>query len=132
MAKKDKKANKPQTDKPKADKAKADQPKADTPTTTMQPHIKPGRVIKKKTRQIIAQAMVNESMAKGWYDTAQNPRMPDQEIAVDFLEQLAVVARVIRARADKETLTNEVTQLAALSVSWTQNLTYQTGKRSWS
>jgi hypothetical protein len=95
-------------------------------------HIKPGRIIHKKTRQIIAQKMVDESMAKGWYDTAQNPRMPDQEIAVDFLEQLANVARVIRARADKETVTEEVAQLASLSVSWLQNLTYQTDKRSWS
>lgn len=95
-------------------------------------HIKPGRIIHKKTRQIIAQKMVDESMAKGWYETAQNPRMPDQEIAVDFLEQLSTVARVIRARGEKESLTDEVAQLAALSVSWLQNLTYQTGKRSWS
>lgn len=95
-------------------------------------HIKPGRIIHKKTRQIIAQKMVDESMAKGWYETAQNPRMPDQEIAVDFLEQLATVARVIRARGEKETLVDEVAQMAALSVSWLQNLTYQTHKRSWS
>jgi|RhiMetdeSRZDD1v2_1073273.scaffolds.fasta_scaffold1343223_2 hypothetical protein len=95
-------------------------------------HIKPGQVIKKKTRQLIAQKMVDEAMAKGWYDTAQNPRMPDQEIAIDFHEQLLTVTRTIRDREGKEKLVDEVAQLAALSVSWLQNLTYQTNKRSWS
>lgn len=99
---------------------------------TPAPHIKPGRVIKKRTRQLIAQKMVDETMAKGWYETAQNPRMPDQEIAVDFHEQLLAVSHAIRDRESKEKLVDEVAQLAALSVSWLQNLTYQTNKRSWS
>jgi len=103
-----------------------------TDKETPMPAIKPNRVIKKRTRRLIAQKMLDESMAKGWYETAQNPRMPDQEIAVDFLEQLALVARVIRARGEKDQLTDEVAQLASLSVSWLQNLTYQTSKRSWS
>jgi hypothetical protein len=94
--------------------------------------VKPNRIIKKKTRVLIAQKMVDEAMRKGWYETAENPRMPDQEIAVDFHEQLLAVSKAIRSREGKELLVDEVAQLAALSVSWLQNLTYQTNKRSWS
>lgn len=89
---------------------------------------KPNKTIKKKTRQLIAQEMVTSAMAQGWYETAENPRKPDAEIAVDVLDSFTDVARSIAERQD---ITEDVTHLAALCTAWLQNLTYS-GKRSWS
>lgn len=88
---------------------------------------KPNKVIKKKTREIIAREMLAESATVGWHETAQNPRKPDAEIAVEALEAITKVARTLAHREDP---TEDVAALAALSVSWLQNLTYS-GKRSW-
>lgn len=96
-----------------------------TEPTPMGP--KPNKVIKKKTRELIARDMVTASSVQGWHETAQNPRKPDAEIAVEVLDAVTKVARTLAHREDP---TEAVTALAALSVSWLQNLTYS-GKRSW-
>lgn len=89
--------------------------------------MKPNKVIKKQTRELIAAEMTGDAMAEGWHETPQNPRMPDAEIAVRALEALAAISRTLVAR---ENPAEGVQRLAALSVSWLQNLTY-TDKRSW-
>lgn len=96
-----------------------------TEPTPMGP--KPNKVIKKKTRELIARDMVTTSSVQGWHETAQNPRKPDAEIAVEVLDAVTKVARTLAHREDP---TEAVTALAALCVSWLQNLTYS-GKRSW-
>jgi len=88
---------------------------------------KPNKVIKKKTRELIAREMVTTSATVGWHETAQNPRKPDAEIAVEVLDAITKVARTLAHREDPK---EGVATLAALSVSWLQNLTYS-GKRSW-
>lgn len=88
---------------------------------------KPNKVIKKKTRELIAREMMKASSTVGWHETAQNPRKPDAEIAVEMLEAITKVARTL---AHRENPIGDVTALTALSVSWLQNLTYS-GKRSW-
>jgi hypothetical protein len=89
--------------------------------------MKPNKVIKKQTRQLIADEMTRHAMTEGWHETPQNPRMPDAEIAVATLEAVTVIARTLASRQDP---TADVTRLAAVSVSWLQNLTY-TDKKSW-
>lgn len=89
--------------------------------------MKPNKVIKKQTRELIANKMTTDALNIGWHETPQNPRMPDAEIVVEALEAVAAVARTLAERHDP---TEDVTHLAAVSVSWLQNLTY-TDKRSW-
>ena len=98
---------------------------AETPATYVGP--KPNKVIKKKTRELIARNMMTASSTQGWHETAENPRKPDAEIAVEVLDAVTKVARTLAHREDPA---EAVTVLAALSVSWLQNLTYS-GKRSW-
>lgn len=91
--------------------------------------MRPKDVVKKETRQLIAQAMVDDQMAHGWYETASNPRIPDAEVMAMVMRQLGDVSNVLR---EPEKLTVEVTNLAALVVSWLQNCTNPQGKGSWS
>jgi hypothetical protein len=93
--------------------------------------MKPNKYIHKQTRELIAQAMLDDARG-GWYETAQNPRKPDTEILVEVIEQVARMARVMATRdSTKQTVTDSVTDLAALSVAWLQGLTYQQDVQPW-
>jgi hypothetical protein len=93
--------------------------------------MKPNKYIHKQTRELIAQAMLDDARG-GWYETAQNPRKPDTEILVEVIEQVARMARIMATRdSTKQTVTDSVTDLAALSVAWLQGLTYQQDVQPW-
>lgn len=91
--------------------------------------VKPKDVVKGPTRKLIAEAMIDDQMTHGWYETAQNPRIPDAEVMAMVMRQIGDVSNVLR---DPEKLTVEVTNLAALTVSWLQNCINPQGKGSWS
>lgn len=106
--------------------AKKDAAKEDTSF-----QIKPNKYIHKQTRVLIANAMLDDARG-GWYETAQNPRKPDTEVLVEVLEMVAKLARVMATRdSTKETVTDNVTDLAALTVAWLQGLTYQKDVQPW-
>lgn len=95
------------------------------------PKMKPNKYIHKKTRELIAEAMLDDARA-GWYETAQNPRKPDAVILVEVLEQTAKIARMVTERNNKENITVQVADLAAITVAWLQGNTYQEHVKPWS
>lgn len=93
--------------------------------------MKPNKYIHKRTRELIAEAMLDDARA-GWYETAQNPRKPDAMILVEILEQTAKVSRMVAEREPKEHVTREVADLCAITVAWLQGNTYQQDVKAWS
>lgn len=93
--------------------------------------MKPNKYIHKETRERIAQAMLDDARG-GWYLTAQNPQKPDQEILVEVIEEVAKLARIMATRdSTTQTITDSVTDLAAITVAWLQGRTYQKDVQPW-
>ena len=92
--------------------------------------MKPNKYIHKETRQLIAEAMLDDARA-GWYETAQNPRKPNAMILVEVYEQTTKLARMVAEREPKEEITREVADLCAITTAWLQGNIYQHDVKQW-
>jgi hypothetical protein len=92
--------------------------------------IRANKVIHKHTRELVASAMQRNKLS-GWYETNENPRKPDAQIAVEVLRQFTVIAQALAERDPKPQITHEVVLLAAQTVGWVQGLTHQTHVKAW-
>ena len=114
---------------PKPVKRQVTVPNLDTDSMVIE-GIKPNKVIHQLTRELIASAMRREAM-EGWYESNENPRKPDSQIAVEILRQLATVSETLAQREGKPATVEAVVVLAAQTVAWVQGLTYQKNIKAW-